>query len=122
MPVQKRLLLSLTTSSWKLNPDFIPHLISLPILALQDAFDPVAGNPSSDSTADIVVFRDLCWIPGEAEFVDCSRACTKPDLISSNTSRLHNCVVYPAIAQYPLEVEQNEPVDSPFASSVQGLK
>ena len=122
MPVQMRLLLYLTTSSWKLNPDFIPHIISLPILGLQDAFDPVAGNPSSDSTADIIVFRDVCWIPIDAKFVDYSRACTKPDLISSNTSRLHNCVVYPAISQYPLVVEQNEPVDNPFASSVQGLK
>ena len=39
----------------------------------------------------------------------------------SDTSTLHNCVVYHAIAQYLLAVEQNETVDSPAPSSVQHL-
>lgn len=101
-----------------LKPALLPHPEEPSILGLQEAFDPFGGSSNVNSTVTITVFRDGCWLPGVDSSANCSQACTEPDLMFSNTSTLHNCVVYPAIAQYLLAVGQNGTVGSRVASLV----
>ena len=104
-----------------LEPTLLPRPESPFILGPQDAFDPSVGLLNANSSVGIIVFRDGCWLPDDTAFADCSQACTKPDLMFLNTSTIHNCVVYPAIAQYLLAVGQNETIDSSVTFLVQNL-
>ena len=104
-----------------LRPILRSHPASPSILGLQDAFHPSGGASNIPSSVGITVFRDGCWLPNDITSANCSQACTKPDLIFSNTSTLHNCVVYPTIARYLLAVGQSETVDSSVEHLVQNL-